>query len=66
MLEKDHGIHILNTNWEKLPATVHAVWRLAQKLKPLIRENWIMEQLYKIGETGLNEHMSHLLTKIMA
>lgn len=25
-----------------------------------------MEQLYKIRETGLNENMSHLLTKVMA
>ena len=30
------------------------------------RENWIREQLYKIGEVGLNENMSHLLTKVMA
>lgn len=46
---------------------MHAAQRLTENLKSFInRENWIREQLYKIGEAGLNENMSHLLTKIMA
>lgn len=47
---------------------MHAAQRLREKKwKSFInRENWIMEQLYKIRETGLNENMSHLLTKVMA
>lgn len=57
----------MNTNWEKLPGDMHAAQRLTENLKSFInRENWIREQLYKIGEAGLNENMSHLLTKIMA
>lgn len=40
---------------------------LEKKWKSFInRENWIIEQLYKIRETGLNKNMSHLLTKVMA
>lgn len=57
----------MNSNWEKLPADMHATQRLTEELKSFInRENWIREQLYKIGEIGLNENMSHLLIKVMA
>lgn len=51
----------------ELPNNMHAAQRLTENLKSFInRENWSREQLYKIGEAGLNENMSHLLTKIMA
>lgn len=65
--KKNYGINILNISWEKLHADMHAAQWFTEKLKSFInRENWIREQLYKIGETDLNENMSQFLTKIMA